>query len=219
MVTLAGQQILAGKQRSDGGVSPKDWVEFTVATLCHDIGYVRGVCRDDGDGVFVVDAKGKTVELGEEATDAMLTPHHVERGKIFVRERFGNNSLIDISADVMARYIEKTKFPPPKAEQGKDSYSELGDLVRAADLIGQLGDPGYLRKVPALFHEFEQLGTNEKLGYANPGIMRNNYAKFYWDLVYPYIRDAISYLETTENGRQWVSNLYAHVFRVEHGAI
>ena len=32
--------------------------------------------------------------------------------------------------------------------------------MRAADLIGQLGDPHYLRKANALYHEFEEVGMN-----------------------------------------------------------
>ncbi len=37
--------------------------------------------------------------------------------------------------------------------------------MRAADLIDQLGDPLYLRKLNALFHEFSEIGMNEELGY------------------------------------------------------
>jgi hypothetical protein len=38
-------------------------------------------------------------------------------------------------------------------------------LLRASDLIGQLADPNYMRKVSALFVEFAETGMNEKLGY------------------------------------------------------
>lgn len=51
MVTLVGQEILKGKHLCEGGVSPCDWLHFVISVLCHDIGYVRGVCRDDCDGV------------------------------------------------------------------------------------------------------------------------------------------------------------------------
>ena len=39
--------------------------------------------------------------------------------------------------------------------------------MRAADLIGQLGDPHYLRKANALYYEFEEVGMNKQLGYAS----------------------------------------------------
>lgn len=215
MVTLAGQEILKGKQMCDGGISPRDWVEYTVATLFHDIGYVRGVCKGDTESSCVVGPGKRNIKIDEKGSDARLTPYHVDRGKVFVKERLGGELLVQISAETIADYIEQTRFPPV-ANKKKKKWDELGDLVRAADLIGQLGDPGYLRKIPALFYEFEELGLNEKLGYSHPGQMRDNYATFYWGVVYPYIADAIRYLEATENGRQWVANLFSHVFRIEH---
>ena len=58
-------------------------------------------------------------------------------------------------------------------------------------LIGQLGDPNYLRKIPALFYEFEELGANEAFGYRTPGDMRKRYARFYWDVIDDHIQDAL----------------------------
>jgi hypothetical protein len=37
--------------------------------------------------------------------------------------------------------------------------------LRGADLIGELGDPHYLRKANALYNEFEEIGLNKQLGY------------------------------------------------------
>jgi hypothetical protein len=51
--------------------------------------------------------------------------------------------------------------------------NEEGFLVRAADLIGQLGDPHYLRKVNALYYEFEEVGMNRQLGYTSPADLTN----------------------------------------------
>jgi hypothetical protein len=47
--------------------------------------------------------------------------------------------------------------------------------VRAGDLIGQLGDPLYPRKLNALYYEFAETGVHEKLGYRSPsqGLRRN----------------------------------------------
>jgi hypothetical protein len=87
--------------------------------------------------------------------------------------------------------------------------------VRAADLIGQLSDPRYLKKISALFYEFEETGVNKALGYDHPGDLRHNYSKFYWNGVYPYITEALHYLELTLEGKQIIANLYANVFVVE----
>jgi hypothetical protein len=67
-----------------------------------------------------------------------------------------------------------------------------------------------------LFYEFEETGVSKALGYRHPGDLRHNYSKFYWNGVYPYIKDALRYLELTLEGKQIMANLYANVFVVEH---
>lgn len=218
MVTAVGQAILQGKHLCEGGVTPRDWLHVTAALLCHDIGYVRGICRNDREREYVT-VDGNRIELPQGATDAALSPYHVDRSKQFVRERFGEQRLRDdIDGDVVASYIEMTRFPVPEGEAYEDTRG-YGGLVRAADFIGQLGDPHYLRKAPALFYEFEQVGANEQFGYRSPGDLRAGYARFYWQVVSPYVQDALCYLQVTLEGKQWIANLYAHVFAVEHGLI
>jgi hypothetical protein len=211
-VTLVSQDILRGRRLSED-ISPEDWLHFVLAALTHDVGYVRGVCRGDRAGRYVIDGAGSTVEMPRGASDAFLAPYHVERSKIAVRERFGGHEFID--AERIARAIELTRFPVPDDNDYKATDTEAG-LVRAADLVGQLGDPLYLRKLNALFYEFAEIGMNERLGYATAADLADKYPQFFWSKVSPYIGDAITHLERTMEGRQWVANLYSHVFAVEH---
>jgi len=213
MVTLVGQEILKGKHLREGGVTPRDWLHFIISLLCHDIGYVRGVCRADSHGVYTTGTESGTVTLPPGATDASLTPYHIDRGKLFIRERFAGHQLID--AEVIAANIERTRFPVPDDSDHQDTADYPG-LVRAADLIGQLADPHHLRKFPALFYEFAETGTNEKLGYKNPADLRDDYPAFYWNVVNRYIQNGLCHLRMTQEGKQWIANLYAHVFAVEH---
>jgi len=221
MVTLAGQAIVEGKQLFDGGVTQTDWMHCMIALLCHDIGYVRGVCRHDDGDRCATGVGDRCVEIPPGCTDVALTPYHVDRSKLFVRERFGGGLLegLDqlIDAEKIAAYIEMTRFPVPDEAPYRDTRG-YGGIVRAADFIGQLGDPDYLRKTPALFYEFEELGENERLGYQRPGDVRDNYAKFYWNVVSPLIQDALRYLRITQEGKQWINRLYAHVFTAEHNS-
>jgi hypothetical protein len=108
-----------------------------------------------------------------------------------------------------------TRFPVPEGEHYQDT-SDCGGLLRAADFIGQLGDPNYLRKIPALFYEFKEIDANEERGYKTPGDMRKDYARFFWEVVSPYIQDALRYLRVTQDGKQWVASLHSHVFDIEH---
>lgn len=214
LVTLVGQEILKGRQMRDKSVTPQDWLHTMIALLCHDIGYVRGICRGDEPGSYVIDFDGNRVSMPRGASDAYLTPHHVTRGQIFVWERFADNAVIDPAR--ICEGIERTRFPPP----GEPEYQiddDLPAMVRAADLIGQLADPMYLCKISALFHEFEETGANQRLGYTSPADLSEGYPKFYWGLVSHYIQPALSYLRLTHEGKQWVANLYAHVFSAEHG--
>lgn len=215
LVTTVGQEILIGKHLSEGGVKPTDWLNFMMGLLFHDVGYVRGVCRKDQDPQFASGVGDEVITLPYGSTDAALTPYHVSRSQQFVRERFGGKLLVDFDPDVICSYIEMTRFPPPNQAEYKPTGSYAG-LVRAADFIGQLGDPHYLRKIPALYYEFEQLGLNTKLNYKNPDDMRKGYAGFYWKVVSPYIQDAMRYLRTTQEGKQWIANLHSQVFEVEH---
>jgi len=218
-VTLVGQAILKGKHLSEGGVTPGDWLHFTMALLCHDIGYVRGVCRADGNGRFATGIGDEMVEILDDYTDSVLTPYHVDRSELFVRERFGAQTLVDtVDAERIAALIERTRFPIPDDPAYQDDADYPG-LLRAADFIGQLGDPNYLRKIPALYYEFEENGVNKQIGYQSPGHIRRAYTKFYWGVVVNYIGKAIEYLNVTQEGKQWIANLYAHVHKVEHDLI
>src|SRR4051795_8886620 len=52
-----GQAILRGRAMVEP-VSREGWLHFTVTTLLHDIGYLRGICPGDGDGRYVIDKAG-----------------------------------------------------------------------------------------------------------------------------------------------------------------
>jgi hypothetical protein len=212
MVTLVGQAILRGKLIAET-VTPNDWLHVTLAMLTHDIGYVRGICPGDTAEVCVVDGSGATVAIPRGASDAFLAPYHVDRAKLAVRSRFAD--LPEIDGERIAAAIELTRFPYPETDDRPETGTEAG-LVRAADLIGQLGDPLYPRKLGALFYEFAELGIATQLGYQSPADLAEKYPKFFWERVEPYIGDAMRYLEFTMEGKQWIANLNSHIFVMEH---
>ncbi len=211
-VADVGQSILRGRAMAKA-VSPGDWLHLTAATLLHDIGYLRGICPGDSTGRYVVDAAGNTVTAPRGSTDACLAPWHVERGKIFVRHRCAAIGSFDVER--VCRAIELTRFPVPEDGDHAETDTEAG-LVRAADLIGQLADPAYLRKLAALYFELSEIGIAEKLGCKDPADLADEYPRFFWQRVEPYVGPALGYLEKTAQGRLWVAQLYAHVFVEEH---
>ena len=211
-VADVGQAILRGRAMVEP-VSRECWLHLTVATLLHDVGYLRGICPGDGDGRYVIDAAGNTVAAPRGATDAFLAPWHVERGQIYVRRRCAAVPGLDVER--LCRAIELTRFPVPEDRDHAEAESEAG-LVRAADLIGQLADPAYPRKLAALYCEFRETGVAERLGYRDPADLAERYPRFFWGKVEPHIGPALRHLERTSDGRLWVAQLYAHVFVEEH---
>ena len=210
LVTLVGYDILKGR-RLLTETNASDYAHVLVACLFHDIGYVRGILKGDSADGYIVDAKGNKVKLPRGSSDAALMPYHVDRSKLFVMDRIAKSTSLD--ATRIANAIESTRFPPPHG--AGDSDSEEGMLVRAADLIGQLGDPQYLRKANALYYEFEEVGMNKQLGYTSPADLTDLYPQFYWSSVSPYIQKAMRCLNVTSSGRQWIANLYSNILRAE----
>ena len=211
MVTLVGQQIMRGRLIAHA-MSPDDWLHYTIALLIHDIGYVRGVCKGDREGVVVINPDGDTFAPPRGASDASLAPYHVDRAMMYARERFAASEYID--EERIARAIEFTRFPVPDDPRFQVTDSEPA-LVRAADLIGQMGDPFYHRKISCLYHEFVEIGMAAQLGYGSPMDLVEKYPEFFWSQVQPYIGPALRYLEQTIEGKQWVAQLYNHLFQVE----
>ena len=210
LVTLVGYDILKGR-RLLTETNASDFAHLIAACLFHDIGYVRGILNGDSVDGYIVDAKGNKAKLPRGSSDAALMPYHVDRSKLFVMDRLSKVKSLDATRVVNA--IEFTRFPP--SHSADDSGSEEGMLVRAADLIGQLGDPHYLRKANALYYEFEEVGMNKQLGYASPADLTDLYPQFYWGSISPHIQSAIRYLNVTSSGRQWIANLYSNIFRAE----
>jgi hypothetical protein len=211
LVTLAGHDIFKGRALLMPS-TPADYANFMVACLTHDIGYVRGVVKGDEDDGYVVDGTGHKVSLPRGSSDAALAPYHVERSKLFVLDRVA--AIEELDGERIARAIGYTRFPYSSPTDEKE-IDEQGSLLRAANLIGQLGDPHYLRKANALYYEFEETGLNRQLGYGSPADLVDKYPQFYWNNVSSHIQPAIRYLNVTSSGRQWIAGLYSNVFRAE----
>lgn len=79
--------------------------------------------------------------------------------KLYITERFESEDRIDTT--IICENIERTRFPVPYEEDHQESEDFPG-LIRAADLIGQLGDPQYHRKISSLFAEFKETGQAAK---------------------------------------------------------
>ena len=212
LVTTVGRDILRGRTLSHR-IEPADYTHLICACLMHDIGFVRGILAGDTRSEFVIDREGKKVTIPRGGSDAALAPYHVDRSKLFAYERLGNSPVLDAAR--VAEAIELTRFPP--CLEGRENAGLEARLVLASDLIGQLGDPLYPKKANALYHEFEELGTNRQFGYDSPADLVDKYPAFYSKQVAEHIQDGVKYLSLTASGRQWIANMHNHVFCAENG--
>jgi hypothetical protein len=210
-VTMVGCDILHGMMVSRR-IEPADYGHLIAACLLHDIGYVRGVLSGDTETEFVIDGKGNKITLPRGASDAALTPYHVDRSKLFAFERLAKVPNLDAAR--IADAIEMTRFPLPQDSRRASDNLEP-KLVQAADFIGQLGDPLYSRKANALYYEFEEIGMNRQLGYSSPADIIERYPSFFWNSVSMHLDDGIKYLNMTASGRQWIANLHHHILCAE----
>jgi hypothetical protein len=210
LVTLAAYDIMKGRSLLKP-TSLSDYAHLIVACLFHDIGFVRGILAGDNKGEgYAVGSDGSKIRLPRGSSDAALMPYHVERSKLFVMNRFGKSKLLD--AERVANIIEYTRYPISEPDL---PHNEEGSLARAAALIGQLGDPQYLLKVNALFHEFEEIGLNKQFGYTSPADLIDSYSQLYFSSLSAHLSAAIRYLNVTSSGRQWIACLYSNVFRAD----
>lgn len=218
LVTLAGQAILRGKQLSEGTVSCQDWLHTIISLLCHDLGLVKGICRQDSlaNHLYATGINNELIQLPANTTDASLMPYHIDRGKQFLGEYFENQASLNL--DLLQHNIELTRFPVPNDPVHQDISSYSG-LVRAADLIGQLADPNYLKKMLFLFQEFEETGINEQFGYHHPDDIKRAYPKFFRTVVAPYIQTGLHYLTFTKEGKNLIFNLYKNVELAESSVV
>jgi hypothetical protein len=145
LVTLVGYEIMSGRALLTP-TTANDYAHVIAACLFHDIGYVRGILEgDDADG-YVIDSEGTKTALTRGSSDAALSAYKVDRSKLFVMDRIAKSKLLDAGRITSA--IECTRFPP--AHGPNDKNNEEGSLVRAADLIGQLGDRWLTEQVQEL---------------------------------------------------------------------
>src|SRR3974377_87594 len=106
LVTLVGYDILRGRQLLME-TNASDFAHLIFACLFHDIGYVRGILKGDSADGYVIDSKGGKTALARGSSDAALMPYHVDRSKLFVKERIAQSELLD--ADRISSAIECTR--------------------------------------------------------------------------------------------------------------
>src|SRR5258705_4132385 len=135
LVTLAGHDIFKGRALLKPS-TPTDYSNFIVACLTHDIGYVRGVVKGDGDDGYIVDGTGRKVSLPRGSSDAALGPYHVERSALLLFEE----DFVAASADFGERGNDQqndggAQQDPRDRTREKHRYVAASDQHGAAEIF------------------------------------------------------------------------------------
>lgn len=207
LVTYAAQRILAGLA-STREVTHRDWLSSTVACLYHDIGFVRGILEKDSTEEVETGISERTAPISVRRNDAAMLPLHVDRGLKFTADLLNEFPLCD--RDMVLASIERTRFPVPSGTP-YDTNDDFPGYVRAADLIGQLADPRYLQKLPALYSELLAAESPFLASYPDAAEMLTRYPEFFREHVTPYIGEAVQLLETSDSGTRIRDQLYANL--------
>jgi hypothetical protein len=139
MARLIHGAVIEGIDLSEG-----DIVSGLVAAILHDVGYIQEASDNKGTG-----AKHKATH--EQRSKDFLSRHGREFG-LSTRQITDGRAII--ACTDMALDISAVSF-------SSENIELLGKMLGTADLLAQLGDPAYLEKLPALYKECQEAGTNE----------------------------------------------------------
>ena len=144
------------------------WLHVVLAALTHDIGYLRGICQADTEHRFRGRRKGRHDRVAARRLRRCLSRPTMSTAP---RSRARTLRLQPSRRCRPAGTQHRADALPGAGRRRPRGTDTEAAFVRAADLIGQLGDPLYPRKLNALFHEFEEIGST-MLGYVTPATWR-----------------------------------------------
>jgi hypothetical protein len=141
---LATARLIHGSVIDGRFFSARNIVAGLTAALLHDAGYIQEASDTRGTG-----AKYKAIH--EQRSMEFLKRHGPGFG---LSSRQIDDGLTIIACTEMARDISTVSFASAEIEL-------LGRMLATADLLSQLADRAYLEKLPLLYKECEEAGSNE----------------------------------------------------------
>lgn len=208
LVSSVTQLILRGRQQQEDNVTPTQWASLNIASLYHDIGFVRRLLPGDTDTLVETGRGDNAASLDAATNDSALMPYHVDRGTRYLDDYLRKYPSLD--RNLILQSVERTRFPVPD-QPPYPICDDYPGLVRAADLIGQLADPKYLDKIPMLYKEFVACRSPILTRYRQPSDMIDLYPEFFKTQVEQYIQEGLRYLVCSDEGQQIARQLYRNV--------
>jgi len=153
---------------------PRDVNLGLISALMHDTGYIQSV--DDNTG-----------------TGAKYTACHIDRSIEFMEEYFHDKKFPAEYLPICRNFLRCTGLDVKIAEikfQSKE-HEILGQILGAADLIGQMANDNYLAKLPFLYDEFKEAGVP---GYNNKFDLLKKTPGF-WEMVQKRLKNELGQVD------------------------
>jgi hypothetical protein len=140
----------------------RDVILGLISALMHDTGYIQAVEDNQGTG-------------------AKYTVIHIQRSIEFMEKYFHDHGFPSEYLPICSNFLRCTGLDVEISELKFQSreHKILGQIVGTADLIGQMANENYLKKLSFLYDEFKEGGVN---GYSDKfDLMKKT--PIFWELV------------------------------------
>lgn len=158
-VTLATVRLMHGIHVQNQTFSSRVIQLGLIGALFHDTGLIQAVEEHDGTGAqYTIGHEDRSIALME---------------KYISDKGFSAEDILDCSHIIMCT---KLSLPINKIPFRSEETKTMGKVLGSADLIAQMADRNYLKKLPLLFLEYKEAGM---AGFETPLELFENTEEFY----------------------------------------
>jgi len=158
-VTLATARLMHGIHVQNQTFSSRVIQLGLIGALFHDTGLIQTMEENDGTGAqYTIGHEDRSIALME---------------KYISDKGFSAEDILDCSHIIMCT---KLSLPINEIPFRSEETKTMGKVLGSADLIAQMADRNYLKKLPLLFLEFKEAGM---AGFETPLELFENTEEFY----------------------------------------
>lgn len=158
-VTLATARLMHGIHVQNQTFSSRVIQLGLIGALFHDTGLIQTMEENDGTGAqYTIGHEDRSIALME---------------KYISDKGFSAEDILDCSHIIMCT---KLSLPINKIPFRSEETKTMGKVLGSADLIAQMADRNYLKKLPLLFLEYKEAGM---AGFETPLELFKNTEEFY----------------------------------------
>jgi hypothetical protein len=136
-------RLIHGVSLNGNHFSENDVKLGLISAIMHDTGYIKAIDENGGTG-------GKFTIVHIDRSIRFMNKYFSQRGLTSKEKTYCNNCLKCTGLTVNINQINFLSY----------ENELMGKILGTADLLGQMADPFYLRKLPSLFKEFHEAGID-----------------------------------------------------------